>query len=635
MSHMKDSNSGLRLGDSSIIPRRLGSNSISTEDISRVLEPMILSASGWRKVFAASGDEEDQSEDISPADMVLAGLIGLSLGEFLLEKAGGRGEMTTLVVACDSRPTGPLLADAIMRVCGSLGIGIRYVFISAAPEVMSYVRTNPGTDAFAYISASHNPVGHNGFKFGLKSGGVLNGEQVQGLIERFRNHCGNEASISRVTGMLVSFPDQKLQEFFRESPEWKTQALEAYTRFSSRVICDSDDPEVISSRMEELKKSFSDADIAVLAEQNGSARTLSIDESFFQELGVKLRLINNVPRQITHRIVPEGRSLNLCKEELEKARRDDPAFVLGYVPDNDGDRGNIVYIADDGQARILEAQQVFALVALAESAWLEYSGQLSEADAKAAIAVNGPTSMRIDEIARSFGLECFRSEVGEANVVGLAARLRKEGFIVRLMGEGSNGGNITHPAAVRDPLNSIGSIVKLLSVRGDEETPGLFEIWCKRRGIEYNSSFSLEDVLKSLPEFVTTSAYEERALMKIRGSDHVRLKAAYEEIFQTDWEQRKRELKEAWGIESWEEINTEGGEEKPGVGSAFRSGEQKGGLKILFRDSSGDPTAYMWMRGSGTEPVYRVLVDVKGARPELENELLEWHRDMIRRADTQ
>ncbi|AHC15334.1 phosphoglucomutase (femD) [Salinispira pacifica] len=631
---MIDNRSGLTIGDSSIIPRRLQSASVSADDISRTLEPMILSASGWRKVFAASGDEEDQTEDISESDMVLAGLIGLSLGEYLLDKAGKSGKGTTVVVGCDSRPTGPLLADALMRVCSSLGIKIRYLFISAAPEVMSYARVTPQVDAFAYISASHNPIGHNGFKFGLKSGGVLPAADVEDLIHRFREHCKAEKSISRIQDMLASFPEERMNTFFRESADWKNQALEAYADFSTRVICDSSDENRISLRMEEMKAAFSKADIAVLGELNGSARTLSIDKAFFENLGVKMRLINHIPRQITHRIVPEGRSLNLCKEELEKAHSSDPAFILGYVPDNDGDRGNIVYMADDGRARILEAQQVFALVALAESAWLEYSGQLADTGARAAIAVNGPTSMRIDEIASVFGLECVRAEVGEANVVGLASRLREDGYIVRLMGEGSNGGNITHPAAVRDPLNSIGSIIKLLSLRGDGDSAGLFELWCKRRGIEYKADFSLEDVLSSLPEYVTTSAYEDRALMKITGTDHVRLKAAYEDIFLTDWEKRKDRLKDSWGIHSWEEINTEGSRETTGFGPSFRSGKHKGGLKILFRDSSGAPSACMWMRGSGTEPVYRVLVDVKGPRHVLEQELLEWHRDMIRRADS-
>ena len=39
------------------------------------------------------------------------------------------------------------------------------------------------------------------------------------------------------------------------------------------------------------------------------------------------------------------------------------------------------------------------------------------------------------------------------------------------------------------------------------------------------------------------------------------------------------------------------------------------------------------MRGSGTEPVFRVLCDVKGNNPEMEKDLLQWHSEMIATAD--
>jgi phosphoglucomutase len=39
------------------------------------------------------------------------------------------------------------------------------------------------------------------------------------------------------------------------------------------------------------------------------------------------------------------------------------------------------------------------------------------------------------------------------------------------------------------------------------------------------------------------------------------------------------------------------------------------------------------MRGSGTEPVFRVMADVAGANVGFERELLEWQRDMVTEAD--
>ncbi|MCK4543838.1 MAG: hypothetical protein KAU17_16520, partial [Spirochaetales bacterium] len=89
-----------------------------------------------------------------------------------------------------------------------------------------------------------------------------------------------------------------------------------------------------------------------------------------------------------------------------------------------------------------------------------------------------------------------------------------------------------------------------------------------------------------------------------------------------------------FGITGWKEMNYEGTRAKEGVGSQFRSGEERGGLKILFHDSQGRDCAYIWMRGSGTEPVFRILADVKGDYPEKEEWLLSWHRKIIEEADS-
>jgi phosphoglucomutase len=48
---------------------------------------------------------------------------------------------------------------------------------------------------------------------------------------------------------------------------------------------------------------------------------------------------------------------------------------------------------------------------------------------------------------------------------------------------------------------------------------------------------------------------------------------------------------------------------------------------------AGHPKAYIWMRGSGTEPVFRVMADAAGPDRRIERELLEWQRSMVARAD--
>ena len=313
-------------------------------------------------------------------------------------------------------------------------------------------------------------------------------------------------------------------------------------------------------------------------------------------------------------------------EDLHK-RNKNCNVLLGYMPDCDGDRGNIVYWDEkSGKAVILKAQEVFSLSVLAE---LTYSIWKNGGDSsfKPAVAVNCPTSMRINEICRVLGAQVFRAEVGEANVVNLAREKREEGYNVRILGEGSNGGTITYPSSVRDPLNTVFAIIKLLMMRED----GLYEIWCKKAGIEYKADFTLSDVLESLPVYTTTGVSEPRAILKVKNTDHAALKKAFQKNFEASWEQKKAELKKSYGISSYEAVITNGTKETCGVTDYSLSG--KGGLKILFKDSEEQPVAFIWMRGSGTEPVFRIMCDVRGDNAEEEKALLAWETELLEKSD--
>jgi phosphomannomutase len=602
-------------------------------------------------VFAASGDEEDPSEDILPEASILAGAMAASFADYIGDTVQKSPTELTLVLALDSRPTGPALADAMLRVFLSRGIRIHYLFIASAPEAMAYARQNPDIDGFCYISASHNPIGHNGVKFGLSNGGVLGGDQAKNLINRFMLIRETPEFPVEIFQEIKNCPEQLLEKVLQESHKHKNLSLTYYRDFTNQVVADSDDAGITDLRIHNLRQSIQKNRMGILAELNGSARTLTIDRQYLEDLGVTVQVVNGIPRQITHRIVPEGRSLDLCKSELEKAFGKDPCFQLGYVPDNDGDRGNLVYLnSSTGKAKQIEAQEIFALTVMAELAWLVVSGQLTydehnRAHQRVAVAVNGPTSMRIEEVCRAFDVDVFRAEVGEANVVTLAHNLRKKGYLVRILGEGSNGGNITHPSSVRDPLNTICSLLKVLTMRGDSnahtsdssrESPahmGLFQIYCKKIGQAYNPDFTIQDVLQSLPAYTTTSAYEDRAILQISTISHAELKQRYEKLFRRQWLKKAPMLKKKLGIETWRVINYEGIQERVGLGPEYRTGDQRGGFKIIFKDEKGLAVAFIWMRGSGTEPVFRVLADLRGENPELEDHLLQWHKSMIQEAD--
>jgi phosphoglucomutase len=346
-------------------------------------------------------------------------------------------------------------------------------------------------------------------------------------------------------------------------------------------------------------------------------------------------VINGKPGEIAHAIIPEGDSLEPCRVFLEELHANDPAVILGYVPDCDGDRGNLV-IWDESlkSGRSLEAQEVFALACVAELAHLVWTGELAydeQGATRAAVVVNGPTSMRVDRIAEAFGASVFRSEVGEANVVNLARKLRKEGWLVRILGEGSNGGNITYPSAVRDPLATIFALVKLMAIRGGGKTGlGLFDIWREKLHAATGAPFTLGDIIASLPAFTTTGVATAAAKLQVNTRDHALLKKKYQQVFEKEWPVKKAALEKNWGITEWEARACRGTEEFRALKNFGDAGT--GGLKIIFKNSAGREIAFIWMRGSKTEPVFRIMADAEGSA-EMERELITWQHAMTAAAD--
>jgi phosphoglucomutase len=615
---------------------------------------MILSASGWRGIFAADGGEESAVPEISASHrLIAAGAAGV-FAAWLKSPDGGAEvrEAPLVAVGTDTRPTGPAIADAVISALLSSGCRACYAGVTAAPEIMSYARSlgeaggraPRGAEAaigFIYISASHNPLGHNGLKFGLADGGVLPGNDTALLIEKFRALMAAPDRIPRLTGLLGRANPQELGKLYQETPAVKRNAYSAYLNFTARVACGD------GSLEKAIREGVRERPLGFACDFNGSARTLSIDREFLGSLGLGFHAINDRPGGIAHRIVPEGESLEPCRLFLEELHRKDPSVILGYVPDCDGDRGNLV-IWDEAakRARSLEAQEVFALACVGELAHLVWIGESGGEGAgglrKAALAVNDPTSLRVDRIARAFGAELFRAEVGEANVVSLARKLREQGYTVRILGEGSAGGNITHPSAVRDPINTALSLIKLLSVRRGKAGgrkgagPGFFRIWLDRsgQGASYREDFNLSDVISSLPRFATTGAYESEAVLKVKAADHGVLKDRYQTVFLREWESRKAELEQRYGIRGWEAAVYNGTVERRGVSRFGEAG--RGGLKINFLDRDNVPVAAIWMRGSATEPVFRIMADVEiagGRDKDLERDLIFWQRRMVSEAD--
>ncbi|MDR2194075.1 MAG: phosphatidylglycerol lysyltransferase [Treponema sp.] len=599
---------------------------------------MILSASGWRTVFAPDGNEENSCDEISPAHTIIAAVAAKVFADYVKKTTGAA--QPVLIAGMDARPTGKSIADAMIRTLITEGCTVRWAGITAAPEIMAFTKNEGASNraqGFVYISASHNPIGHNGLKFGLTDGGVLAASDSKLLIEAFRSFFSAPDRIETALVLINGAEQSVVDAVYGESARVKQQALSAYLDFTWEVVSGTGEKTEQELLFVAIKETIRDYPIGIIADFNGSARSVSIDTEFLPTLGVKFACINGEAGSIAHRIVPEGESLEYAARFLEERHTADSSFVMGYMPDCDGDRGNIV-IWDDmrKKTRPLEAQEVFALACVAELSHLVWSGSLRCDENgkfldKVALAVNDPTSLRIDVIAEAFGAKVFRAEVGEANVVSLARKLRGLGYTVRILGEGSAGGNITHPSAVRDPIDTVFALLKMLTIRSAGDKKGLFEIWRDLSGntVSYKADFTLADIIRTLPSFVTTGGYTPDALLKVKTADHASLKERYQKIFVRDWERKKEHLYRQYGITAWDAAHYNGMEEKLHIEHFGDAG--RGGLKIIFADDKDARIAALWMRGSGTEPVFRIMADASCF--ELERELIAWQRAMVIEAD--
>lgn len=571
------------------------------DEINRSFNEMIVSVSGWRKIFSISQDEQDRSVEISKADAYLVAIATLSVIKSIPH--------TKVILAHDARPTGPTIAHIALRILLAHHLEVEYIGIASAPEAFSYSKVDTES-FFFYISASHNPIAHNGFKFG-HDGGVFNKDVSLEMIALFRTQINNPENILLVQNLNQSVELGAIKEVLERQEASKKAALASYYEL---LMITNDLIDNRNEFIEQIKKH----PIGIIGELNGSARGVSIDSHLFSSLGIDFKMFNEKPGDVVHEIVPEGENLDLCNTLLKKEYDSNKHFVLGYVPDNDGDRGNIVYTDElSKKVKTLSAQELFALIALIEL------HQAKEKHDNVAMVVNGPTSLLLDHICERLEVRLERVEVGEAHVVERGEELRKEGYVVPMVGEGSNGGIISHPCKVRDPMNTLLSLVRLLS---DEK---LF----KKVTRLHTSKPSIALAIRSLEKRTITGSFSAKAKLNIKSEDHGLLKEAYERLFVISFAKRKDELLNRFGIASWSIEQTEGTTSYKQVGKEYRTPPYRGGLKILFHDKENRVSDFMWMRGSGTENIYRIMVDAQGEDQGRHDYLLLWHHSLVQSAD--
>lgn len=103
-------------------------------------------------------------------------------GAYVLTKE--QAHKPTIIVGCDTRISGGMLANALMAGICSVGANAVYVGVAPTPAIAYLVRKHK-VDAGVVISASHNPMEFNGIKFFNGEGYKLSDEledEIEGLI---------------------------------------------------------------------------------------------------------------------------------------------------------------------------------------------------------------------------------------------------------------------------------------------------------------------------------------------------------------------------------------------------------------------------------------------------------------------
>ena len=264
------------------------------------------------RLFGTDGVRGVANEELTPLLAMQLGQAGASV--LTKEKA----HKPTIMIGCDTRISGDMLANALMAGACSVGANCIYVGVIPTPAI-AYLTRKYKVDAGVVISASHNPVEFNGIKFFDGNGYKLPDEledEIESLIK------SNMQGVKFPTGSGVG------------KIKYRTDAREEYINHAIRAV-----PVYLSS----LK--------VVVDCAEGASFYTSVEA--LKELGAQVVAIHNNPDGTninancgsTHMEELQGRVL------VEKAQ-------VGLAFDGDADRLLVV----DENGKIVDGDKIMAIV---------------------------------------------------------------------------------------------------------------------------------------------------------------------------------------------------------------------------------------------------------------------------------
>lgn len=251
------------------------------------------------RMFGTDGVRGIANEELTPQ---LAMQLGQA-GAYVLSKENKH--KPTIMVGCDTRISGDMLANALMAGACSVGANAVYVGIVPTPAV-AYLTRKYKVDAGVVISASHNTVEFNGIKFFDGSGYKLPDsleDEIEALIRdglpdikfpigagvgkiKYRTDAREEYINHAIQAVRVDLQGMKIVVDCAEGASFYT-SVEALKELGAEVVAIHNNPDGIninancgSTHMNELQARvvYEKADLG-LAFDGDADRLLAVDES--------------------------------------------------------------------------------------------------------------------------------------------------------------------------------------------------------------------------------------------------------------------------------------------------------------------------------------------------------------------
>ena len=251
------------------------------------------------RLFGTDGVRGVANEELTP---LLAMQLGQA-GAYVLTKE--KEHKPTIMVGCDTRISGDMLANALMAGVCSVGANAVYVGVIPTPAV-AYLTRKYKVDAGVVISASHNPIEFNGIKFFDGNGYKLPDEmedEIEALIKsdmkdvpfptgsrvgkiKYRTDAREEYINHAIQSVPVDLTGMKVVVDAAEGASFYT-SVEAIKELGAEVIAIHNNPDGTninancgSTHMEELQARvvYEKANIG-LAFDGDADRLLAVDEN--------------------------------------------------------------------------------------------------------------------------------------------------------------------------------------------------------------------------------------------------------------------------------------------------------------------------------------------------------------------